>query len=364
MKAINLLAMAAIAVAATSCGSGNGGETTGEGLLAKHARFLTDPNSYVCYRTSGEIKVDGVLDEPAWQAAAETEAFSDISGEGFAEPKYATHAKMLWDDEYFYVGAVLEEPNIKALLTQRDTIIYRDNDFEIFIDPNGDAVNYFEFETNARGVLFDLILDRSYRSDGSFHIPWNCEGIKLAVHYDGTLNDATDTDRSWSVEWAIPAKSLVWNFDKPIEAGKTWRVNFSRVQWLKEGGPEENWVWSPTGKVDMHMADRWGYVYFSDKVVGTGTDEVKYPVAKPIYKLLWAMFYEQMDAKENGGFHKSLKEFGITAADKEGVPADAEIDVQATSKQFTITMNVPSEQMEYSLNNLGCFKAVSTAKEE
>ena len=51
---------------------------------------------------------------------------------------------MLWDDEYLYVGAVLQEEDIKARLTQRDTIIYYDNDFEVFIDPDSDGHNYFE----------------------------------------------------------------------------------------------------------------------------------------------------------------------------------------------------------------------------
>ena len=39
---------------------------------------------------------------------------------------------MLWDDNYLYVGAVLQEDDIKAKLSQQDTIIYYDNDFEVF----------------------------------------------------------------------------------------------------------------------------------------------------------------------------------------------------------------------------------------
>ena len=68
---------------------------------------------------------------------------------------------------------------------------------------------------------------------------------------------------------AIPHQALTMNFNNPLKAGNTWRINFSRVQWLKPNGPEENWVWSATGKIDMHMPDRWGYLYFSDSRVGT-----------------------------------------------------------------------------------------------
>ena len=45
----------------------------------------------------------------------------------------------------------------------------------------------------------------------------------------------------------------------------------------------------------MHMPDRWGYLYFVDKKVGTSQDELVYPYNQAIYKLLWAMFYAQQD---------------------------------------------------------------------
>ena len=160
-----------------------------------------------------------------------------------------------------------------ANLTQRDTIIYHDNDFEVFLDPTGDGQNYFEIENNARGVIFDLMLDRAYRSGGNFHIQWDCPGLKLAVQHDGTLNKQKDTDRSWTVEMAIPHKAVTRNFANPLKAGNIWRLNFSRVQWLKKGGPEENWVWTPTGEINMHAPNQWGFLQFSDKVAGNGADE-------------------------------------------------------------------------------------------
>jgi hypothetical protein len=65
----------------------------------------------------------------------------------------------------------------------------------------------------------------------------------------------------------------------PPKSGDEWRVNFSRVEWefdrvqdgyiKKEGVPCDNWVWSPQGVVNMHVPEMWGYVDFSDTVVGT-----------------------------------------------------------------------------------------------
>ena len=327
-----------------------------QNLYKKYERVLTQPRMYTCYRTSDNLKIDGKLNEKGWKDAPFTESFVDISGEGFAEPKYDTKAKMLWDDNYLYVGALLEEDDIKAKLTKRDTIIYYDNDFEVFIDPDGDGHNYFEIETNARGVVFDLMLDKPYRSGGNFMVQWDCPGLKLAIHRDGTLNKGKDKDKYWSVEMAIPREALTMNFNNTLKAGNCWRINFSRVQWLKEKGPEENWVWSPTGKIDMHMPDRWGYLYFSDKTVGSGTDNIKLPYSEGIYKLIWSMFYAQQNNYAcKKSYIKSIKGFDLTSEELNSIPANAKIDIEATNKTYVISISDPENSVVYYINNEGRF---------
>jgi hypothetical protein len=46
------------------------------------------------------------------------------------------------------------------------SIIFHDNDFEVFIDPDGDNWQYYELEVNARGQVWDLLLIRPYRWGG------------------------------------------------------------------------------------------------------------------------------------------------------------------------------------------------------
>jgi hypothetical protein len=94
------------------------------------------------------------------------------------------------------------------------------------------------------------------------------------VHVDGTLNDSADKDRGWSVEIAFPWKALAGyaHGPAPPPVGTEWRVNFSRVEWQHEvraggyrkveGRPEDNWVWSPQGAINMHIPEKWGYVRF------------------------------------------------------------------------------------------------------
>ena len=353
MKKFVYLCSALFGLALASCaGAGNQGEASATGeqsIFEKYERYLVEPRSYICYRTEGNLKIDGKLDEASWQKAPSTEEYEDISGAGFATPKYKTTAKMLWDDDYLYVGAVLEEPNIVAKLTQRDTIIYYDNDFEVFIDPDNDAHNYFEIEVNARNVLFDLILEKPYRVGGDFLLQWDCPGIQSAIYIDGTLNNPKDTDKFWSVEMAIPRQALTLSFNNLLKAGNTWRINFSRVEWLKK--PEENWVWNATGRIDMHMPDRWGYLHFSDNKVGTEETAMVYPHDMEIYKLMWAIFYAQQDYKNENGKFASLNEIpGLSAEMKQ------KVSMEATTNAYQIRAEVPAEGKVYILNEEGCFK--------
>ncbi len=327
------------------------------GLLQKYAQRLSMPRHYVCYRTNEKIKIDGKLNEKSWAKAADTESFVDISGEGFPTPIYDTKARMMWDDDYLYVSAVMEEPNIVANLTQRDTIIYHDNDFEVFLDPTGDGQCYFEIENNARGVVFDLMLDRSYRSGGNFYIQWDCPGLKLAVQHDGTLNKQNDKDRSWTVEMAIPHKAITRNFTNPLVAGNIWRLNFSRVEWLKKGGPEENWVWTPTGEINMHAPNQWGFLQFSDKTVGTDTEEFRCPYNMEAYHLLWALFHAQAEHKsKTGAYSNSLSDLGLTESDILTLPKGSNIEVEAISNQFSAGIRVGGTGKYYTVDQNGKFE--------
>jgi hypothetical protein len=68
------------------------------------------PRGYVCYRGEKPPKIDGCLDGTAWQSAPWTEDFVDTEGDRQPKPRFRTRAKMLWDAQYFYIAAELEEP--------------------------------------------------------------------------------------------------------------------------------------------------------------------------------------------------------------------------------------------------------------
>lgn len=77
------------------------------------------------------------MNDPFWEKVDWSESFVDIEGDLKPLPFYDTKVKMLWDENYFYFGAKMEDPHVWATLTERDAVIFKDNDFEIFLDPDG-----------------------------------------------------------------------------------------------------------------------------------------------------------------------------------------------------------------------------------
>lgn len=238
---------------------------------------------YHAPRARTPIVIDGVLDDASWSAAPWSEPFVDIEGDVKPHPRFETRMRMAWDDEYLYVAAQLEEPHVWGTLRTRDEIVFHDNDFEVFVDPEGDGRWYGEIEVNALGTIFDLRLEKPYREGGPAHHDWSPPGLRAAVSIDGTLNDPSDVDRGWTLEIAIPHSALADHAGAagapgariPPRMGDVWRINFSRVQWQHDvidgayrkrpDTREDNWVWSPQRVVDMHVPGEWGFLEFTDE---------------------------------------------------------------------------------------------------
>ena len=182
-----------------------------------------------------------------------------------------------------YIGARIETKNIWATLTQHNDIIFHDNDFNIFVNPNEDNHHYAELEFNALATLMDIFLEKPYGDSGYPIFNWECKGIRYAISYEGTINNPADIDTAWNIEIGIPLRSILdlKRGKKTIGENSQWRINFSRVQWnviaknnayekLKQ--PEHNWVWSPQWAINMHRPEYWGYLQFSFKKAGALPD--------------------------------------------------------------------------------------------
>ncbi len=297
------------------------------------------PRSYVAYRTDRPLTIDGRLSEPAWQAATWTEDFLDIEGPSKPVPRFRTRAKLLWDTTNLYIGAELSEPDVWATLTERDAVIFRDNDFEVFIDPDGDTQSYYELEVNALGTAWDLFLPKAYRDEGHAVNGWDIHGLRVGVKVDGTLDRPGDTDRGWTVELALPWAALrdAANTASPPTPGDQWRVNFSRVEWkthVEHGRfvkdtdpatgkpfPEDNWLWTPQGVVNAHYPEMWGFVQFSALAAGRGTEAFAPRIVDGEKWMLRMVYYrERAFHARHGYFTDDLAKLGLVEPPRPGAP--------------------------------------------
>ncbi|MEQ1934451.1 MAG: carbohydrate-binding family 9-like protein [Fimbriimonadaceae bacterium] len=239
--------------------------------------------------------LDGLLDGSSWTLAPRSRDFVDMATGGPA--LYRTETAVLWDDENLYVGFWIEEPFPTAELTERDSLIFRENDVELFIN-GGDC--YYEFEINALGTIYEVFfiwrdafdrfdgfdLKDAYSFGGDFdRTPehfwdgnhprgtrwafrnWDMPGLRSAVSVQGALNDSSVRSEGWRVEMAIPWESLRVlsnGREVPPKPGDVWNLFFGRFQRVPIGGVEHQAAWcvSPHGRYDTHMPERFTPVVF------------------------------------------------------------------------------------------------------
>lgn len=253
----------------------------------KEPIIACNPPVYRSVRTRMPIgPLTGDLEKEFWQQGEWITEFHDIEGDSLPRPWKNTRVKVLWDDEALYVGAQLWDDTIWATVEERDAIIFADNDFEVFLAPQDSGHRYFELEMNAMNTVWDLLMERPQRDCVRRIIGWDIRGLESAVKIDGRLNDPSAENRFWSLEIKIPWFSLrecgkdnCWPDKMAPVPGDVWRMDFSRVEYevdivqnryVKRCGdngqplPEHNWLWAPTGVIDAHMPEMWGYLVFTE----------------------------------------------------------------------------------------------------
>jgi hypothetical protein len=160
------------------------------------------------------ITLDGKINEPVWQKAAQIESLSPLKDHPVTQP---TQVKIFHDANNFYIGVICHETNMDKLwepATQRDGAVWSGDDVEIYLSPgdhNGQLkYPYYQLLFSPSGVQTDLSLDVDGRSDIKWNADWQVKTQKSAD--------------SWSAEIVIPFASLKG------EGATTWRANIGRIE--------------------------------------------------------------------------------------------------------------------------------------
>lgn len=232
-----------------------------------------------------------------WLEAQKSEPFVEMASGSQAELE--TRVSVLWDDEALYVGFWVQEPHLKARLTERDACIFQEHDVEVFID-GGDC--YYEFEVNARNTVyevlfiwrdsfgpgsrfdlgeFDVFKRKALTFAGDYDrrpesfwwgthprgprwafLDWDFPGMESAVWVDGLLN-SDEVSKGWRAEVRFPWSGmglLAGGRPVPPRDGDEWRMFFGRFQPWR--GRPVAWCHSRHGVMDTHQPERFSRVVF------------------------------------------------------------------------------------------------------
>ena len=265
---------------------------------------MSKKTDYQAQKISSSIKIDGNTQKPVWKRARWSKRFVDmVTGD---PGMYHTRVALLWNEIHLYIAFEAEEPFVEAHLTERDSIIFLENDLEVFID-GGDC--YYELEVNAANTIYEVLFiwKDAYHKGSKFDIPafdvhqeqaytfggdydrtgasfwkgthprgirwaftnYDLPGLNTAVRVDGTLNDPSDIDVGWSLEIGIPWESLALlanGRSLPPSNGDIWRMFLGRFQKLMVGGeevqPHPAMVLSSHGIYDTHLPEKWSHIEF------------------------------------------------------------------------------------------------------
>ncbi len=185
--------------------------------MSVHAEDRGDgsPESpFVITRATGEIVIDGAVDEPAWEEATRLEIGYEVSPGENIPPPVSTEVRLTYDDKAVLVAFRCSDPNpgeIRARFSDRDHLL--DDDWvSLVIDTFNDERRAYEFVANPLGVQMDAINDDvSKRYDVSWNAIWFSKGRITAGGYE--------------VEIAIPFNQL--RFQK-TSGPQVWGIDFVR----------------------------------------------------------------------------------------------------------------------------------------
>jgi hypothetical protein len=169
------------------------------------------------HRAPGPISVDGNVDDPGWKDAARIDRFYELSPGDNTPAKVRTTAYLTYDDRFFYVAVVCEDPDphaIRAQYTERDHFGSEQDFIGIMLDTRNDDRTALELFVNPYGIEDDFVRDESNFSG-------NNEDVAPDFYWDAA---ARITSTGWQAELRIPFSTLRYSSADP----QTWGISVFR----------------------------------------------------------------------------------------------------------------------------------------
>lgn len=223
---------------------------------------------YECRWTDQPITIDGKADEPAWRQAQTIDRFEItwLPG-GPRKPHTATKAKLLWDRDYLYFFAEMEDHDLFAPITEHQGMVWTNDCFELFFKPTDQKPAYYEFEVSPANTTLELFFPS--RDSGGYDRYKHTTHIELktAVKLRGTLNNPKDRDDGWSVEGRIPWRDFA-RTGGPPKSGDVWKFILCRVDFTTGVEKPDLSTCAPLTQSNFHRYEDYARLKFVGKPKG------------------------------------------------------------------------------------------------
>ncbi|MDU8887286.1 DUF5916 domain-containing protein [Yeosuana sp. MJ-SS3] len=230
-------------------------------------------------------KIDGVLDDDAWENAQIGNDFVQFRPDmGIAErPHQKSQIQMTYNDDAVFIAAYLHDnpKEIRQQFTSRDNFGQSDF-FAVIVNPNNDGQNDTEFFVFSTGAQADAVVSSSSNEDFGWNAVW-VSAVKIV-------------DDGWIVEIKIPYSALRFS-NKEVQ---TWGINFHR-HFRKT---REQYSWNP-----IDPTTGYGGLYHGEI---TGIENIEPPTRLSLYPYSSAHF-ETYDGETTDEFNLGLDlKYGIS----------------------------------------------------
>ena len=250
-------------------------------------------------RATGAIRIDGLLDEPAWSSAEPATSFTQRDPEEGKPASERTEVRVLVGADAVYVGARLydhEAAKIKSRLARRDDSVESDQ-FQVSIDSYHDHLTARLFRVCPSGAIRDAVIGSDGNEDDSWDPVWDARAV---VDNEG-----------WTAEIRIPLSQLRYN----RQADAVWGIQFQRTIFRK--GEEDYFAFTP--KKEQGGVNRYGHL------VGLGALGTSHPLELLPYTVARN---ERLLTDPQNPFRSSSDYFGSVGGDlKYGVTSDLTLDL-------------------------------------
>jgi hypothetical protein len=214
----------------------------------------------VCRWAEQAPVLDGKLDDRCWEKAAVVDRFATFWTVPKA-PRKGMLAYLVWDDDALYYAGSMTDAELRAFGTHRNDSLWKGDVFELFLKPSAERPEYYEFQANPRGIVFEAAFPRrGHQFPGGFKSAGEL-GSKAVVTLKGTLDQPGDKDERWIVEGRIPWTAFTPTGGRP-KPDDEWLFAICRYDFGPDGTDPILMSSAPLTRSEFHRYEDYGRLRF------------------------------------------------------------------------------------------------------